>query len=87
MTISLGLPWLLSILLRRAYSSHHLKTFFIAAVCLFIYSVGIEIIQQFTGRQLSGLDMMANAVGVIIGSVTIRLCVIIYRWNTEKSRC
>ncbi|WP_460231041.1 VanZ family protein [Aurantivibrio plasticivorans] len=41
------------------YRRHYLT----AIVALWCYSVFIEIMQQLTGRQLSGFDMLANAIG------------------------
>ncbi len=75
MSVSLGLPWLVSVFFNSnwlAYrTSSRLKKYLFAASLLFVYSIAIEFIQQYTGRQLSGWDMVANSVGVILGSWVI----------------
>jgi VanZ family protein len=45
--------------------SHSHFRFLLYALLVFTYSVLIEFIQPFTGRMLSGWDMVANGVGVI----------------------
>ena len=75
MSVSLGLPWLVSAFFSRswrAYSaSSSLKKYVFSVSLLFVYSIAIEFIQQYTGRQLSGWDIVANGVGVMLGSVVI----------------
>lgn len=40
------------------------KTYLVLALCLFIYGILIEILQTFTGRFLSGYDVIANGIGI-----------------------
>ena len=40
------------------------RRYYLGALCgLWCYSVLIEVLQQLTGRQMSGYDMVANAIG------------------------
>jgi hypothetical protein len=46
-------------------------TFLINALLVFTYSISIEFIQPLTGRMLSGWDMVANALGVILMTLAL----------------
>ncbi|MGI1679275.1 MAG: VanZ family protein [Cellvibrionaceae bacterium] len=73
MAISLGVPWLVSVVFNQKTLFYHLQRYSISVVFLFLYSIIIEVVQQYTGRQFSGLDIVANAVGVLIGVLVVRL--------------
>jgi len=49
------------------------SAFLINALLVFAYSVLIEFIQPLTGRMLSGWDMVANGLGVILAALLITL--------------
>lgn len=40
------------------------RYFTVAIIALWCYSALIEVLQEFTGRQFSGMDMLANALGI-----------------------
>ncbi len=47
-------------------------TFTIVSVGIFIYSGLIEVAQSFTGRDMSALDLLANAIGITVTYFIIR---------------
>jgi len=46
--------------------SSNIRIFTTLAIAIFLYSGVIELLQSFTGRSMSGLDLLANGIGVII---------------------
>lgn len=89
LALSLGVPFVLvfclSFVLHQKSPTINLGKYPLAAIGLFLYSIGIEIVQPITGRQFDWLDILANGIGVIVGGVLVySVSYILLRWLSSK---